>query len=123
MWTSFKHRPQDFPEEIGSRIWKRALDDGNCERNLCVFAEAYPDAFLPDCRISSLVLLDDRVELWPALLAHVRSLDLSDCQMGDDHEIVGELHREPSSPILVLIAKVLSWTLDCENLRPEFLRA
>ena len=110
LWTSSKHCPQDFPEEIGSRIWKRALDDGNCERNLSVFAEAYPDAFLPDCRISSLVLLDDRVELWPALLAHVRSLDLSDCQMGDDHEIIGELHREPSSPIMVLIAKVLSWT-------------
>ena len=85
---------QDFPEEMGSRIWKRALSDGNCERNLGVFADAYPNAFLPDCRISSLVLLDDRVELWPALLAHVRSLDLSDCQMGDSHELVGELYRE-----------------------------
>ena len=43
---------QDFPEEIGGRIWRRALGDGNCERNLGVFAEAYPRAFLPDCRIS-----------------------------------------------------------------------
>ena len=90
---------RDFPEEIGGRIWKRALIDGHCERNLGVFADAYPKAFLPDCRISSLVLLDDRVELWPAILAHVRSLDLSDCQMGDDHELVGELHREAVSVI------------------------
>ena len=44
--------------------------------------------------LSSLVLLDDRVDLWPALLVHVRSLDLSDCQMGDRHELVGELYRE-----------------------------
>ena len=85
---------EDFPEEMGGRIWKRALSDGNCERNLGVFAEAYPGSFLPECRVSSLLLLDDRLEQWPTLLAHVRSLDLSDCQMGDDHELVGELYRE-----------------------------
>lgn len=99
---------QDFPEEIGGRIWRRALGDGNCERNLGVFAEAYPRAFLPDCRISSLVLLDDRVDLWPALLVHVRSLDLSDCQMGDRHELVGELYRFASLSRLSLKGNLLT---------------
>ena len=102
------NRDQGFPEDVGRRIWKRALSDGNCERNLRVFADAYPRSFLPDCRIASLVLLDDRVDLWPAVLLHVRSLDLSDCQMGDQHELVGELHRFASLRRLSLRGNLLT---------------
>jgi hypothetical protein len=98
---------EGFPEDVAAHIWQRGLDNATCELNVSAFCQAFPDVFLPKCKIDSALLLDTYDALFPQLLANVVELDLSDCKLGDDHEIIAALHEFASLRVLSLKSNAL----------------
>lgn len=97
-----------FPEDIAKLLWERMLKIDkvshwlkDCSFNITLFlknpdgahvapfADAYPAGFLPGLRMSSLLMVNERLdEDLPVLLNAVEELDLGGCRLGDYHELV-----------------------------------
>ncbi len=115
---------EDFPDDIALQIWRAAERDENyiCELNLAAFSTAYTELFLPSCQISSLLLLDNYDSLLPDLLASVSRLDLTGCEMGDDHEVVAALNKLPFLSVLSLKSNLLTDAGVRNLLMPKLMR-
>ena len=85
---------EDFPEDFGREIFNKALDkllidNENVVKSLETFTRAYPDQFLSSCHLNKSLRLINNYELGlPALISHVVSLEISDSDVDDDHDII-----------------------------------
>ena len=88
---------EDFPLDIGRDIFLKAedklLQDTQATKvSLEIFSEAYPSDFLPSCSISScLGLINDHEVGLPALLSRTVQLEVSDCHIDDNHDLLGAI--------------------------------
>ena len=88
---------EDFPLDIGRDIFFKAearlLQDTDASRqSLEIFSQAYPSDFLPACSLSScLGLINDHEVSLPALLSRTVQLEVSDCHIDDNHDLLGAI--------------------------------
>ena len=88
---------EDFPLDFGREIFEQAeshlmVDSETTKQSLEMFASAYPKDFLPSCCLSScLSLINDRELSLSALLSQTVQLEITDCHIDDDHDILGEI--------------------------------
>jgi len=88
----------DFPPDFGEEIFNLAVKSSlttDCVETctaLKTFGTAYPNLFLPSCSLTdSLVLLNNYELSLPGLFSSTTSLELSNCQLDDSHEFLGQL--------------------------------
>merc|ERR1712059_175753 len=72
------------------------------------YSEAYPASFLPRCRVSSLLLVNNYELCFPSLLSNTRQLDLTGCQLDDSHDLLGQLVRLTALELISLASNYLT---------------
>lgn len=94
----------DFPPDFGEEIFNLAVNASlmrDCSETctaLNTFSTAYPDLLLPSCNLTdSLLLLNNYEMSLPGLFSSTTSLDLSNCDLDDSHELLGQLPAACSS--------------------------
>ena len=84
----------DFPLDFGEEIFDKAkdkllVDREETRRSLKIFAEAYPEDFLPSCSLSNSLHLLNNFELsLSSLLSQVVQLEIIESDIDDDHDLL-----------------------------------
>ncbi|XP_035699735.1 leucine-rich repeat-containing protein 42-like [Branchiostoma floridae] len=105
----------DFPELVGHQLFKAVQDTGRfglpgeAARTLGLFCEAYGDLVLSSLTVKGQVLpLNNYLQPGIQYMTTLQQLDLSNCGLGDDHGILGEISQMPSLIHLSLQRNCLS---------------
>ncbi|XP_066298222.1 leucine-rich repeat-containing protein 42-like [Branchiostoma lanceolatum] len=105
----------DFPEVVGHQLFKVVQDTGRfsvpgeAARTLGLFCEAYGDLVLSSLTVRGQVLpLNDYLQPGIQYMTALQNLDLSNCGLGDEHGILGQISQMPSLIQLSLQGNCLS---------------
>eukprot|EP00058_Branchiostoma_floridae_P018368 XP_002603857.1 hypothetical protein BRAFLDRAFT_70490 [Branchiostoma floridae] len=92
----------DFPELVGHQLFKAVQDTGRfglpgeAARTLGLFCEAYGDLVLSSLTVKGQVLpLNNYLQPGIQYMTTLQQLDLSNCGLGDEHGILGEISQMP----------------------------
>jgi len=86
----------DFPEDFAKEIFSKAVkylgeDTETTCKTLHLYCEAYPLTFANQCKINSILLINNYELSLPVLLSRVVKLDLSNCDLDDKHDLLGKI--------------------------------
>ncbi|XP_078657304.1 leucine-rich repeat-containing protein 42-like [Branchiostoma floridae x Branchiostoma belcheri] len=105
----------DFPEMVGHQLFKAVQDAGRFQvpddaaRTLGLFCEAYGSLVLSSLTARGQVLpLNDYLQPGIQYMTALQQLDLSNCGLGDEHGILGEISQMSSLIQLSLQGNFLS---------------
>ncbi|KAI8510074.1 Leucine rich repeat containing 42 [Branchiostoma belcheri] len=105
----------DFPEMVGHQLFKAVQDTGRfgvpdeAARTLGLFCEAYGALVLSSLTVRGQVLpLNDYLQPGIQYMTALQQLDLSNCGLGDEHGILGEISQMSSLSQLSLQGNCLS---------------
>ena len=90
---------EGFPLQMGEQLWKKICSLGTLNWPSCStqqildkFSSAYPGEFLPSCKISNLVMINNFEEELKILFRKaVKRLDLSNAGLDDDHDLIAAI--------------------------------
>nr|XP_040582185.1 leucine-rich repeat-containing protein 42-like [Lepeophtheirus salmonis] len=87
-----------FPSDIAKLMWDRAVQFGLISRgeDIHPFLEAYPDLIATSANLShNLRLINELDTIFLTILCNspIKSLDLTGCLIGDDHDVLKSLWR------------------------------
>ena len=103
----------DFPEDFGKEIFEKALiklgvDSENTKKSLQIFCDAYPNSFLPECKLSNMLMINNYELCLPMILMSTVKLDLAGCQLDDEHDLLGQLVYLAKLEVLSLAENLLT---------------
>eukprot|EP00092_Neocalanus_flemingeri_P021686 GFUD01023524.1.p1 GENE.GFUD01023524.1~~GFUD01023524.1.p1 ORF type:complete len:376 (-),score=117.97 GFUD01023524.1:38-1165(-) len=103
----------DFPEDFGKEIFNKAVnklgvDNENTKKTVQIYCEAYPETFLPQCKLTNMVMINNYELCLPMVISSTVKLDLTGCQLDDDHDLLGQLVHLSILEVLSLADNLLS---------------
>jgi len=103
----------DFPEDFGREIFEKALtklaeDSDKTKKSIEIFCDAYPNSFLTECKLSNMLMINNYELCLPSILTPTVKLDLSCCQLDDEHDLLGQLIHLTRLEVLSLSENLLT---------------
>lgn len=103
----------DFPEDFGKEIFEAAssklsIDNQNTKKSLEIFSEAYPNSFLTQCKLSNMLMINNYELCLPVILTSIVKLDLTNCHLDDEHDLLGQLINLTRLEVLSLSENLLT---------------
>jgi len=86
----------DFPEDFGKEIFEKAVnklivDNESTKKTVQIYCEAYPESFLPQCKLTDMLMINNFELCLPMIITSTAKLDLTRCELDDDHDLLGHL--------------------------------
>jgi len=103
----------DFPEDFGKEIFEKAVnklvaDSENTKKTVGIFCEAYPETFLSQCKLSNMLMINNYELCLPMILTSTIKLELTGCQLDDEHDLLAQLVHLPLLEVLCLAENQLT---------------
>ena len=91
----------NFPDDIAKEILAKAIQLEAFENSslndlvplINAFQDAYPKLIMTTCKITDLILINEYDNLLDSMLVNILELDLSGCQLGDNHDLLRTISK------------------------------